>query len=186
MKLSVTQRAATKKSDATKLRREGRVPGVLYGLDLQNQNVSFALDEIQAILRNMQPGVLPTTIFELQDGSKTHKALLKEIQYHPATYAILHADFALIAEDRPVTVSVPIQVTGLADCVGVKLGGFLRQVIRNLKVRCLPKRIPRQFAVDVSKLNITESLTLASLDIPSDVRPLAKLSEVVVVIGKRA
>lgn len=183
MKLQVAARTSEKKSDAKKLRREGRVPGVLYGVGQKNENVSFSLEEVQAILRNMRPGLLPTTVFELSNG---HKAIVKEIQYHPATYAIQHIDFALIADSRPVTVNVPIQVSGLADCAGVKLGGFLRQVIRSLKVTCLPKHIPQEFVVDVRELNITESKTLGDMNIPSTVRPLAKLSEVVVVIGKRA
>ncbi len=186
MKLSVSARVTAKKSDAKKLRREGRVPGVLYGLDQKNENISIPSDELQAVFRAMRPGVLPTTIFELNDGKVSRKALVKETQYHPTTYAALHVDFALISDDRPVSVSVPIQVIGVAECVGIKLGGFMRQVIRFLKVRCLPKMIPQEFFVDVRDLNIAQSKTLGDMEIPQGVSPLAKMSEVVVVIGKRA
>ncbi len=186
MKLSVSSRTAAKKSDAKKLRREGQVPGVLYGLDQKNENVSIPRDELQAVLRTIRPGVLSTTIFELNDGKVSRKALVKEIQYHPTSYAALHVDFALISEDRPVTVNVPIQVVGSQDCTGLKLGGFLRQVIRFLKVSCLPKHIPQEFQVDVRDLNIAQSRTLGEMTLPQEVRPLAKMSEVVVVIGKRA
>ncbi len=186
MKLSVSTRAAAKKSDVKKLRREGRVPGVLYGLDQQNENVSLPLDELQTVLRTIRPGLLPTTVFELNDGKSSRKVIVKEIQYHPTSYSVLHVDFALISDERPVAVNIPIQIAGLAECVGLKLGGFLRQVIRFLKVSCLPKNIPQGFVVDVSDLNIAQSKTLGDMEIPSGVRPLAKLSEVVVVIGKRA
>jgi large subunit ribosomal protein L25 len=186
MKLSVSPRAATKKSEVKKLRREGQVPGVVYGLDQTNENVALPLDEFQSLLRKIRPGLLPTTVFELNDSKGARKALVKEIQYHPTTYSVLHVDFAAISDDRPVTVNVPIQVSGTADCVGLKLGGFLRQVIRFLKVRCLPKQIPQELVIDVQDLNIAQSKTLADLKLPAGVRPLAKMSEVVVVIGKRA
>lgn len=186
MKLAVFPRASERKSDTKKHRRQGQVPGVLYGLEKTNQNVYFQLDQLQAILRGLAPGLLSTTLFELEESGKIHKAVVKEIQYHPASYAILHVDFALVSDKSPVTVNVPIQVTGLADCAGIKLGGFMRQVIRSLKVRCLPKDIPSQLVLNVSALEVGQSMTLANLSIPTGVRPLAKMKEVAVVIAKKA
>lgn len=186
MKLSVFPRAAEKKSDAKKLRRNGHVPSVLYGVGKTNQNVYFQLDEMQAILRKLRQGLLATTIFELHEGSVTHKAIIKEIQYHPATYAILHVDFALLSDHEPITVNIPIQMVGLADCVGVKLGGFARQVIRSMKVSCLPKDIPQEFQLDIRNLDVAQSMTLSQIAVPAHVRPLAKMNEVAVVIAKKA
>jgi large subunit ribosomal protein L25 len=187
MKLSISKRVSEKKSDAKQLRREAQVPGVLYGLSGDNQNISFPLDQLQAILRQIRPGLLSTTIFELTDGeNNTHKALIKEIQYHPATYAVLHADFLSISDKKPVTVTVPIQIVGLADCAGIKLGGFMRQVIRTIKVSCPHNQIPQEFTLDIRGLNISESKTLADLAIPAGVKPLAKMNEVAVVIAKKA
>jgi large subunit ribosomal protein L25 len=186
MKLSVFPRASEKKSDTKKLRRQGEVPGVLYGLEETNRNVCFKLDELQAILRQLAPGLLATTLFELQEDGKLHKAVVKEIQYHPASYAILHVDFALVSDKNPVTVNVPIQVTGLAECAGIKLGGFMRQVVRSLKVSCLPKDIPQALILDIRELDVGQSKTLADLSIPEGVRPLAVMKEVAVVIAKKA
>lgn len=186
MKLSVSSRASERKSDTKKIRRAGQVPGVLYGLENANRNVTFQLSELQAVLRQVRPGLLSTMVFELHEDGKSYKAVVKEIQYHPATYAIIHVDFALLSDEHPVTVNVPIQVTGLADCVGIKLGGFMRQVIRAMKVRCLPKDIPQEFVLDVKDLDVGGSKTLADLAIPAAVRPLAKMKEVAVVIAKKA
>lgn len=184
-KISVFPRTSNKKSDPKKNRREGEVPGVIYGLNKANHNICVKLEEIQAILRKIPQGLLPTTVFELQEGDKTHKALVKEIQYHHATYAIQHIDFALLADDRMVTINVPIQVEGMADCVGIKLGGFLRHIIRSFKVKCLPQNIPSFFTIDVRALDITHSKTLGDIQMPEGVRPMVKLNEVAVVIAKR-
>lgn len=186
MKLSVFSRASERKSDTKKIRRQGQVPGVLYGLEKTNKNVYFQLDELQAILRQIRPGLLSTTVFELHEDGKVHKAVVKEVQYHPASYAMIHIDFALVSDKEPVTVNVPIQITGLAECVGIKLGGFMRQVIRSLKVRCLPKDIPQEFVLDVRELDVGQSKVLADLSISEKVRPLAKMKEVAVVIAKKA
>ncbi len=186
MKLSVFPRATEKKSDTKKLRRQGQVPGVLYGLEKTNENVYFQLDQLQAIFRQLAPGMLATTLFELEAEGKTHKAVIKEIQYHPASYAVLHLDFALVSDEKPVTVNVPIQVVGLADCAGIKLGGFMRQAIRSLKVSCLPKDIPQAFILDVREMDLGHSKTLADLSVPEGVRPLARMKEVAVVIAKKA
>jgi large subunit ribosomal protein L25 len=85
-----------------------------------------------------------------------------------------------------VTVNVPIQILGLADCVGIKLGGFLRQVIRSLKVSCLPKHIPQEFELDVRDLNVGQSKRLSDIAIPGTARPIGRMSEVAVVIAKKA
>jgi large subunit ribosomal protein L25 len=186
MKLPISKRAVEKKSDTKKLRRDAQVPGVLYGLNGGNQNISFPLDQLQAILRQIRPGLLATTVFELVEGEQTYKALVKEIQYHPATYAILHMDFLFISGKRPVTVNVPIQISGLAECAGVKLGGFVRQVIRSMKVSCAHDRIPQEFILDVKDLGVAESRTLATLTMPAGVKPLAKMNEVAVLVAKKA
>ncbi|HSX11787.1 MAG TPA: 50S ribosomal protein L25/general stress protein Ctc [Chlamydiales bacterium] len=186
MKLAIHKRTTGKKGETNKLRREGNIPAILYVQNEPGTPVYVKKDEVQAILRNMKPGLLATTVFELNEGDKKHKAIVKDIQYHVATYDVIHIDFALISDKQPVTVNVPIQMTGVADCVGVKLGGFIRQVIRTLKVSCLPKDIPQEFTVDVSKLDITHSKTLADIAIPSTVRPIAKMSEVAVIVGKKA
>jgi large subunit ribosomal protein L25 len=186
MKLTISQRASEKKSNTKQLRRQGQIPGVLYGLKSANQNISFPLEEFKAALRGIRQNLLATTIFTLNEGNKTHKALVKEIQYHNATYDILHVDFALISDTAPVTVNVPVQVLGAADCVGVKLGGFVRQPIRSMKVSCLPKHIPQELTIDIQDLDVGGSKRLSDLKIPEHVKPLAKMHEVAVVVAKKA
>lgn len=186
MKLSVTKRTAGKKGEINRLRREGNIPAIIYGHNEPGIAVSLKAEEIQSILRNLKAGLLATTIFELELEGKKVKAIVKDIQYHVASYDVLHIDFALLKDDQPVTVNVPIQVIGAADCAGVKQGGFIRQVIRSLKVSCLPRHIPQEFSIDVKDLNISQSKTLGDIQISASVKPIARLSEVVVLVGKKA
>jgi large subunit ribosomal protein L25 len=186
MKLEISKRTTGKKGETNRLRKQGAIPAILYGVKESGIPVQVKADEIKSVLRTIKSGLLPTTVFELSGEGQKHKAVIKEIQYNVASYEIEHIDFALLYDDQPVTINVPIQMVGAADCVGVKLGGFLRQSIRTLKVSCLPKHIPQEFTIDVRELNIADSKTLAEISLPSQVRPLAKMNEVAVVVGKKA
>jgi large subunit ribosomal protein L25 len=185
MKLSYFLRTAGKKGEVNKLRREGGIPAVLYGHNHKPQSIFVKKEDVEAFLRNMKSGLLSTSVIELHDGQKAHKALIKEVQYHRTNYAIEHIDFLLVSDNAPITVKVPIQVTGVADCVGVKLGGFVRQAIRTLKVSCLLKDIPQEFTLDVRDMQIAQSKRLSDIAVPHGVKALGKLNEVAVVIAKK-
>ncbi len=185
MKLNVMKRTAGKKGEVNAMRREGNVPGVLYGAGIEVQVIGLKGSELQAAMRGVKTGTLATTLFELVVDGKTRKAIVKDIQYHPVTYAILHIDFLILDDKTPVQLNVPIQLVGQNDCAGVKLGGMLRQVIRALRVECLPKDIPQEFTLNVGALNIAESLRLSDIAIPKGVKPLARMNEVAAAVGKR-
>lgn len=184
--LTAEVRASTKKSDTKQIRREGKIPAILYSAGQPNLQLTVSTDEMGAVLRQMKPGHLGTTVFHLKLDGKERRAIIKDIQYQLTTYMVSHIDFEELFEDVPVSVKVPIQCVGVADCVGVKLGGFLRQIIRHVKVECLPKQIPQNFLVDVQDLGIRQAKKLSDIAIPKGVKPLAKMDEVVVVVSKRS
>lgn len=185
MKLSYFSRTAGKKGEINKLRREGSIPAVLYGMDQPAQPIFVKKEDIETVLRHMKQGLLSTSVFDLHDGEKTHKAMIKEVQYHRSTYAIEHLDFLHVNDKAMLTVNVPIQVVGAGDCVGVKLGGFVRQAIRSLKVSCLLKDVPQEFTLDVRDMQIAQTKRLSDIAIPDGVKPMAKMNEVAVVIAKK-
>ena len=82
-------------------------------------------------------------------------------------------------------VNIPIQLVGVSECVGVKLGGFVRQVIRSLKVTCLSKDLPKEFTLDVRGMDIGHAKRLSDISMPSGVQPMAKMDEVAVVVAKK-
>jgi large subunit ribosomal protein L25 len=185
MKLAVKHRVGEKKKDIKDIRREGNIPAIIYFSKGQPEKLIVSGAEFSAVLRQMKMGQLPTTIFTLSDGKKERRAVIKDIQYHLTTYIVSHIDFEELVEDVPVSVKVPVNCIGVVDCMGIKLGGFLRQVVRHVKVECLPKHIPSEFIVDVKDLGIRQSKRLKDVAVPAGVRLLASPEEVLVVIAKR-
>lgn len=183
MKLNIKKRVGATKSELYQVRREGNIPAVLYSTGKTGEKITIEGVEFKAILRKLTPGRLSTTQFVLVDGSQEHSVIVKEIQYHPTTYEILHIDFMVLA--GKVRVRVPVECVGVADCQGIKLGGFLRQVIRYAKVECSANAIPAAFSVDIRDLAIGDVKRLSDVEIPAGIRSLGKMNEVVVVIAKR-
>jgi len=186
MKLTTSKRDSQKKSETKKIRYEGDIPAVIYVAGKATHTLRVKGSEFNTLLRNVLPGRLSTTVFTLVDSDgKESRAILKEIQYQPTTYQVRHLDFEQLIDDAKVKVKVPIECTGIVDCVGIKLGGVLRQVIRHIRVRCLPKDIPSAFQIDIRNLNLYDTKRLSDLEIPETMRALADLNEVAVVIAKR-
>lgn len=186
MKLAVKDRALGKKSEIKALRRQGSIPAVIYHKEKEGETVAVDKNELQAILRHIKSGHLPTTVFELNDSKgKSRKAIVKAIQYNPVNYEIIHLDFEELHDKVPVKVKVPLSIVGEADSVGVKLGGVVRVVIRHVPVECLPKDLPEAFVVDVTNLNVGQTIRVEDLKIPNTLRPLVRTKEVAVSMVKR-
>lgn len=186
MEFTVTSRAADKKSESKKIRREGGVPAVIYSQGKKGEEIIVSRAEFQKVLQQIEPGTLSTKIIVLNHNGKKIRAVFKDIQYHPTTYNPVHFDFVELVDDVPVNINVPLQCIHAMECVGVKLGGVLRQVIRQVKVRCLPKDIPSHFELDIKDMELHHTKKLRDiLNIPNGVRPLIDLKEVAVVISKR-
>lgn len=184
MKLQVKKRTAAKKSEINTIRREGDIPAVVYIRGKEGETISVSGNDFSSLVRQIVPGRLSTTVFELADGSDSFKAILKDITYDPVTYRVIHLDFEKLSAE-PVKVKVPIEISGAVDSVGIKLGGIPRQVLRNVQVRCLPKDIPTHFNIDIRSMGINEVKRISDLSLPESVKPMAKHDEVAFVIGKR-
>ena len=185
MKLAVSKRTGETKSELTKLRHQGNIPAAVYSKGKPCERITVKGADFDAVIRKLPKGYLPTTIFELEMDGKTKKAIVKDIQYHPTTYRVLHLDFLILEPKIPVDVKVPINCIGEAECVGVKLGGFVRPVKRHVEVQCLPEDIPTDFKVDIRSLEIGQSKRVSDIDAGEMVRLLAKPKEILIVIAKR-
>jgi|JI102314A1RNA_FD_contig_111_135689_length_1984_multi_4_in_0_out_0_2 large subunit ribosomal protein L25 len=185
MKLAVSKRTGETKSELTKLRHQGDIPGTIYSKGKPGDKITVKGAEFDAVLRKLPKGYLPTTVFELDMDGKVKKAIVKGIQYHPTTYCVTHLDFLILEPKTTVDVKVPINCIGEADCVGVKLGGFVRPVKRHVDVRCLPEDIPTDFKIDIKSLEIGQAKRVSDIDAGETVRLLAKPKEILVVIAKR-
>lgn len=185
MKLTVIQREGSSKGEVSRLRREGKIPAVVYGKGQQARQIAIDAKAFELYLRDIKSGEVSTARFSLEGEGVQVEAIIKEIQYHPTTYAIEHVDFMQLQPDVKVNVRIPLRWTRVAECPGVKLGGVLRAVIRTLPVRCYPKDMPVCFELDVGDMSLAQSKRLSSVTLPAGVRPLCDLNEVAVVVAKR-
>lgn len=158
------------------LRDAMRVPGVMYGPEI-DENIHFSVDELELekILAESKRQILELKI----DGEK-HQTLLKDIEFHPLTDRPVHIDFYALAEDHKVTLSVPIRLEGMP--VGVtEGGGRIFQPMHILRIRVTPDLIPGAYTVDISDLQIGDSLHVRDLELEGII-PLDDLSRTLVTI----
>jgi len=166
------------KNASRRLRREGKVPAVLYGGNLPGTHLALQKTDIFGILRS-ESG--ENTIFKAVFDSESRDAMIKELQVDPVTDEILHIDLIQIAMDKAVRVSVPIHVTG--DAVGVKMeGGFVDLVSREIEVECLPGAIPEYISVDISDLHLHQSIKVEDLKSPPGVEIQSDPNTLIVLI----
>jgi large subunit ribosomal protein L25 len=174
-KLSVNSRSAEGSRSARRLRRSGRVPGVLYGGG--DDPVGFDADERE--LRHALAGsgaVLDLSI----DGGKSTPVVLKESQRDPVRGQTTHVDLLRVDLKEKIHAVVPLELTGVDDSPGTKEGGVLEQITRELNVEALPTAIPESIAHDVSEMQIGETILLSVLAAPEGVTLLDDLEETVV------
>jgi large subunit ribosomal protein L25 len=158
--LEAQPRTPGTKNDARRVRREGKVPGVLYGAGKQALSVILDPRQISRILRSASGH---NTIFELAlDGSERTQAMIVDWQYEPIKGSLLHIDLKRIAMDQVLQVRVPIVLKGEPE--GVKTqGGILEQVTREVEIECLPGDIPTSIEADVSELVFGKVLRVSDL-----------------------
>jgi large subunit ribosomal protein L25 len=175
--VSAKTRADRGKNAAKRLRREGLVPGVVYGG--KGENVAVAVDPkaLQRVLRS-EAGRNSILKLDIADAGSTN-AILKSWQVDPIKEKFLHADFFRIAMDVAIRVTVPIHVTGEAR--GVKVdAGILELIMREIEVECLPGDIPERIDVDVTDLGINGALRISDVAAPAKVKILEDADQVVV------
>ncbi len=164
IELKTQIRKTTGNGPARALRRQGRIPAILYGPAKESLLLTVEKAELELALKNRSVGQIVLNLI-IQNGKESkHTAMIKELQTHPVTRNYFHIDFYEVAMDRKITVNVPVIPTGTAK--GVELGGVLQIVRRELEVMCLPTNIPKAFEIDTTDLDIGDSIHVE--DIPHD------------------
>jgi large subunit ribosomal protein L25 len=175
-KLDVTSRVAGGSRAVRRLRRSGRVPGVLYGHG--GEAVGFDADARELRLALARSGaVLDLSV----DGGKATPVVLKETQRDPVRGETIHVDLLRVRLDEAIHAVVPLELTGTDDAPGVKEGGVLEQITRELNVEALPTAIPESIVHDVSEMVIGDTLLLSVVAVPEGVTLLDDLEETVLV-----
>jgi large subunit ribosomal protein L25 len=143
------------KKSSREIRKSGSVPCVIYG---KEQNIHFHATELSFKNLIYTP---EAHLVDLNIDNKIHQTVLKDVQYHPVSDHILHADFMEVSDDKPVIINIPIKVSG--DSVGVIAGGKLNIKKRSLKVKGMPKDLPEHLPIDITDLKIHDSVKVGDI-----------------------
>src|SRR5204863_1260381 len=169
VKLKAEPRAEVGRVGVRKLKARGLIPAVIYGGTDKPQALQVAAREINAMM-SQASGENVLVELEIAGEGASRTALVQEVQHSPVGGDIRHVDFHAISMDQLIQAEVPLEPTGTA--VGVKtVGGLLEQSLRVLAIECLPGDLPDRITVDVSQLNIGDSIHVRDIQLPSGVTP---------------
>jgi len=152
------------KGASRRLRREGKVPGIVYGA---NKDAASIVVKQNEIMHHLEDEAFYSHILTLQVGKAKEKVVLKDLQRHPYKPVVLHLDLLRVDENETLTMRVPLHFINEDICIGVKQdGGVVSHVITDLEIVCLPKDLPEYIEVDVAEVNVGEGIHLSDLKLP--------------------
>ena len=166
--LSAEVRSDKGKGASRRLRRTGKVPGILYGAGEPPVDLAFNHNEVR---NNLAHEAFYSHILKIRVGNDEHQAILKDVQRHPAKPLIMHVDLLRVKDDQDIRVHVPLHFLGEKEAIGVKQqGGVVSRNLIEVEIACLPRYLPEYIDVDVTSLELNHALHLSDLKLPEGVR----------------
>ncbi len=156
--VEANERKTINKRSRNSLRNEGRVPGVLYGSRMEPIPIDVTRLEINPLVFTAKTNLISLKL----DGHEEYECVLKDVQFDPVTDEVVHFDLIGLTRGEKIQLEVPIQLLGSA--VGVKEGGLLQESMHKLSIECLPKDIPQSLELEVTELNIGDTIHIADLN----------------------
>ena len=147
---------------------KGMVPGIVYGKGTEPKKIAF---ENKVLQKLMHTGAFYSTILDLDIEGKNEKVLPKQLQYHPVTDKLIHFDFLRVQNDTKVTVEVPVEFLNQETCPGLKKGGVLNLVRREVELSCNANNIPDKLQFDLISSEIGDSIKISNIELPEGVTP---------------
>ncbi len=179
IKVEAQLRDKGKRSDLNKFRNEGYIPAIIYGEG--KEGTKILLNKIP-FLKNYKKSLGEVAFFEIKVNGKSYTTFIKEKQIHPVTREFTHIDFVELYEGKKITLEIPINYTG--EALGTKEGGLLEILHRKIEISCLPKDIPEEINIDVSNLEIGDSIHFADIKIPENVD--TNMTDITTLVAVRA
>ena len=164
--LAAEFRDAEGKGASRRLRRENKVPAILYGGHREPRALALDHTKLLVMLDNER---FYSTILNLKVGDVSQAAVLKDVQRHPAKNAVLHVDLQRVLENEKIRITIPLHFKGEAAAPGVKAGGIVSHLRNDVEVSCLPKDLPEFIDVDLSGVEMNQMVYLADLVVPEGV-----------------
>jgi large subunit ribosomal protein L25 len=173
--INAEPRTESGKAASRRFRREGKIPAVVYGAG--KDNVSLLLDHHE-IFHNLETEGFHSAIIKINIGKKTEQAILRAVQMDPVKPNVLHVDFQRISATEKLHIAVPVHFIGEEDAPGIKTEhGVMSHNITEVDVSCLPADLPEYLEIDVSGLNINESVHLSDIKVPEGVEITALMHD---------
>jgi large subunit ribosomal protein L25 len=182
-KLTVQTRTQVGRNAIKKVRKEGLIPGVIYGVGQEPINLEVNGRQLSTVLAHASSENILLEL-EIVDGDNklNSLAMIQEVQHHPIQRQILHVDFHAVSATEKITAEVPIETIG--EPVGVKTnGGLLEHNLRDLEVECLPADLPERIEVDVTNLDVNQSIHVKDLKLPPGVEAVTDADLTVVAVS---
>jgi len=171
LELTANVRHAKGKGNSRDLRRRGFIPGVLYGPKTEPINIAVDPSDLEKIFKHSGSNQAPLSL-TIKNGESIKKtAMIKDLQVHPVSRRFLHVDLYEVAMDKKIQVGVPVVLTGTAK--GAQAGGTLQLIRREIDVLCLPMDIPESIMIDVSGMQIGDSIHVQDLPIADNIEIMA-------------
>jgi len=162
IELKTNIRTTTGNGPARRLRQKGQIPAVLYGPGTESVLLSVNISDIDRILKKGRIGqALLNLVILNNEETSTKTVMVKELQHHPVSRDFLHIDFYEVAMDRKIMVNIPVTTIGKAK--GVETGGILQIVRRELEVQCFPLDVPESIEIDITDLDVGDSIHLGDI-----------------------
>lgn len=176
--LEVERRESTGKEVAKKLRREGRVPAVVYGGHREAVAITVDRKSVSELIQKSDHGIRSVFLLKMKGTDQQRHAMIKDITIDPVSRKMMHIDFVRVVMDEKVRVTIPVHLNGTA--IGVKEGGLLDWQVREIHIECLPNAIPDSIEVDVAPLGSHDYYRVKDLALPEGVKVLDDPERVVV------
>jgi large subunit ribosomal protein L25 len=178
--LNATARTATGNGPARVMRSDGRVPAILYGRNTEPMLLSVNIHELELVLKKHSINQVLLNLVINNGGTVAKPAMIKELQTHPVSRKYLHVDFYEIDMQRKIRVDIPVVATGKS--IGVENGGVVQVVRRDLEVLCLPGEIPESIIIDITNLDMGDSVHVKEIPLPEGVEIPADVNFTVLTI----
>ncbi|MEC8313848.1 MAG: 50S ribosomal protein L25 [Verrucomicrobiota bacterium] len=178
-KLNIKKRNNQGSSSSRRMRSEGILPGIMYGSDNEPNLVEMNLHQVEQILKNHNSDTILIEVDVENEGST--RVLMKEVQYHPVTSSILHVDLQKVVAGKPIQVDISVELKGEPE--GVKSGGLLDHITHSISIECLPKDVISSIEVDISNLDIGNSLSISDISVPPEIKILSDENLIIVSVS---
>jgi len=179
--LKANVRTNAGKGSSRALRREDKIPGILYGPSSDSVSLSLNIKEMQNILKKGRSSQLLVNLIVINGETYSKPVIVKELQFDPLSKELLHVDFFEISMDRKIKVKVPVETEGKA--VGVEAGGILQVVRRELEILCYPNQILNSIVLDVTNLEIGDSIHVKDISIDEGIDIVSEVNFTVLTIS---